>query len=100
MKEYWNTHYIRSSRHETIRGVPDILFYLSERSGGMDCLVPVSNDKIIEMDLQHQEGEEAENTYCEYFHYVMDTEGIQYPNSPDDALILFSYLIEKAGIEH
>ena len=66
----------------------------------MDCLVPVSNDKIIEMDLQHQEGEEAENTYCEYFHYVMDTEGIQYPNSPDDALILFSYLIEKAGIEH
>lgn len=51
MKEYWNTHYIRSSRHKTIRGVPDILFYLPERSGGMDCLVPVSNDKIIEMEL-------------------------------------------------
>lgn len=102
MKEYWNTHYIRSSRHETIPGVPDILYYLPERSGGMNCLVPVNNDKIVEMELQHQ-GEEAEdeNTlYQEYFHYVMDVEGIQYPNSPDDAVILFNYLIEKAGIEH
>ena len=48
MKEYWNTHYIRASRHETIPGVPDILFYLPERSGCIDCLVAVSHDKIVE----------------------------------------------------
>ena len=48
MKEYWNTHYIRPSRHDTIPGVPDILFYLPERSNGSNCLVPVSNDRITE----------------------------------------------------
>lgn len=81
MKEYWNT-----------RNIPDILFYLPERSGGMDSLVPVSNDKIVEMELQHQEGEKAEEENT-YFHFVMNNEGIQYPDSPDDALILLSYQI-------
>lgn len=97
MKEYWNTHYIRSSRHETIPGVPDILFYLPEHSGGMDCLVPVNNDKIVEMKERHNEEAEEENTYQEYFQYIMDLEGIEYPNSPNEAIMLFSYLIEKAG---
>ena len=96
MKEYWNTHYIRASRHKTIPGVPDILFHLPERSGGMDCLVPVSHDKIVEMKLQHNE-EDEENTYQEYFQYVMDLEGIEYPDSSNEAITLFSYLTEKAG---
>jgi hypothetical protein len=97
MKEYWNTHYIRSSPHETVSGVPDILFYLPEQSGGVDCLVPLSNDKIVEMKLQHNEEAEEESTYQEYFHYVMDLEGIQYPDNPNEAKIIFSYLTEKAG---
>ena len=94
MKEYWKTHYIRASHHETIPGVPDILFYLPERSGGMDCLVPVTRYKIVEMKLQHNE-EDEENTYEEYFQYVMDLEGIEYPDSPNEAITLFSYLKEK-----
>ena len=49
MKEYWNTHYIRSSRHDTIPGIPDILYYLPERSRGMNCLVPVSDEKMNEI---------------------------------------------------
>jgi hypothetical protein len=101
MKEYWNTHYIRPSRHETIPGVPDILYYLPESAQGRNCIVPVSNGKIVEMEMRHQEDEvEEENTHQDYFHYVMDVEAIQYPTSPDDALLLFSYLIEKAGVEH
>lgn len=41
MRKYWNTHYIRRSRHETVAGVPDILYFLTETSGGTDCLIPV-----------------------------------------------------------
>lgn len=99
IKEYWNTHYIRSSRHETIAGSPDLLFYLPEHSGGMDCLVPVSRDKILEMKSRHHAQTEDENTYQEYFQYVMDIESIEYLDSPDEAITLFSYLIEKAGVE-
>ena len=62
MKEYWNTHYIRPSRYDTIPGVPDILFYLPEGSSGVNCLVPVSNDKIAEMRMLPNENidEDAE----------------------------------------
>lgn len=38
VKYYWNSHYIRQSKHDTVSGVPDILFFLSEYSGANDCL--------------------------------------------------------------
>ena len=33
-KEYWNTHSIRQSHHDTVKGRPDELFYLPELYGG------------------------------------------------------------------
>ena len=103
MKEYWNTHYIRPSRHDTIPGVPDILFYLPKGSSGVNCLVPVSNDKIAEMRMLPNEnidedGEE-ENLYQEYFQYIMDHEEVEYPDSAQEAILLFTNLIEKAESE-
>ena len=95
MKEYWNTHNIRPSRHETIAGVPDILFYLPEQSGGTDCLIPVDRAKIDEMELQCQQ-EDDENIFQEYFKYVMEQEHFQYPLNHDEATILFSHLIRIA----
>ena len=103
MKEYWNTHYIRPSRHDTVPGVPDILFYLPERSNGSNCLVPVSNDRIAEMRTHHmitentEEDTYEENLFQEYFQYVVDHEELEYPDNADEAILLFSYLIEKAG---
>lgn len=35
-KLYWNTHRIRLSRHETVAGVPNILFAIPEQFGGFD----------------------------------------------------------------
>lgn len=35
MKEHWNTHQIRGSRHDTISGRPDSLYYLPELRGAM-----------------------------------------------------------------
>ena len=103
MKEYWNTHYIRPSRHDTIPGVADILFYLPEGSSGVNCLVPVSNDKIAEMRMLPNENidedAEEENLYQEYFQYIMDHEEVEYPDSAQEAILLFTYLIEKAESE-
>ena len=31
--QLWNTHLIRKSRAETVSGVPDELYYISERQG-------------------------------------------------------------------
>ena len=48
---YWNTHYIRPSRHETVAGVPDILFAIPEQFGGFDCCVQISHEKLQEVQI-------------------------------------------------
>lgn len=95
MKASWNTHHIRPSRHDSVSGSPDILYYLAERSGGVDNLQTVSDAKIAEMELQHEVVYE-ENEYQEYFHYVMENEGIQYPTSPGEAFNVFQNLMNIA----
>lgn len=74
MKKYWNTYYIRQSQHETVAGVPDILYFLPEKCGGTDCLFPFPQEKIDEMKLECQDAAE-ENVFQEYFEYLMETEG-------------------------
>ena len=46
-----NTHGIRSSRHGTIPGIPDVLYHLPHQSGGLHCKVSLSRQKIQEMNL-------------------------------------------------
>ncbi|XP_067037606.1 uncharacterized protein [Acropora muricata] len=69
----------------------------SENSGGTDCLIPVPQEKIDEMKLECQ-GVEEESIFQEYFEYLMETEGIQYPTRYDEALTLFSYLTTVADV--
>lgn len=91
VRDHWNSHYIRKSRHDTVPGVPDILYYLPENNGAVDCLVPVSGAKIQEVEPQcHME--EEENLYKEYFEYVMETKGWDYPLNEGDAFNLFQSL--------
>ena len=40
--------------------------------------------------------EEDENVFQEYFHYVMEEEGLQYPSNQEETLCLFSQLINIA----
>lgn len=93
VKEYWNSHYIRSSRHETVGGVPDILYFLPERSNAVDCLVPLSLAKISEGDALCEQEEQEENLFLEYFHYVLENNNIQYPTNYRQAYDLFVYLV-------
>ena len=98
VKVSWNSHHIRPSRHDGVPGCPDILFYLPERSGGVNNLQEVSADQIAEMEHQAQAHDnEEENDYQEYFHYLMENEEIQYPTTPEEAFNVFQQLMDKAS---
>ena len=64
----WTPLQVRPSRHDTVGGVPDVLFQLPEESGAFDGSVPVFKDKILEMESKCAY-EEEENVFQEYFHY-------------------------------
>jgi len=98
VKDQWNSHYIRRSRHNTIPGIPDILFHLPDYVGAQDCLIPVSKDVIDGME-QHCETdiEDTYDIYDEYYEHVMEDEALEYPCNADDALKLFQYLISLEG---
>jgi hypothetical protein len=38
----------------------------------------------------------VEDDYQEYFHYLMENEGIQYPTSPEEAFNIYQQLINIA----
>ena len=40
---YWNSHYIRQSRHDSVAGIPDVLLYLPEDSGYVNQKHDVTN---------------------------------------------------------
>ena len=92
---HWNTHRIRSSRHRTIPGIPDVLYHLPDQSGGFNCKVSLSRHKIQEMNLyldNHESLDDNDDQYLyqEYFHYVMETEGLLYPETHAEAFNLFT----------
>ena len=89
---YWNTHYIRPSHHETVGGVPDVLYAIPEEFGAVDCLMEVSENKLLEI-KQTCVGEGEENIFHEYFHYQMDFQGLQFPVNHEEALDFFQVLM-------
>lgn len=91
--EYWNSYHIRPSRYECISGSPDILFYLPERSGGVDNLQEVTHAKIFEIKQRHIMNDE-ENGYKDYLcHYVIENESLQYPTNAEQAFNTFQKLM-------
>ena len=49
VKNLWNTHYIRKSRHDTIPGRPDELYYLPENNGFQDFKFAVTAQQLHDM---------------------------------------------------
>lgn len=92
---HWNTHYIRKSRHDTVAGKPDELYFLPEMSNATDQLHGVSQDKIDEAKLKCTSSDTT-NDYQEYFNHVLSLLGMEKPNHWKEALQLYSYLIENA----
>ena len=99
VKEHWNTHLIRGSRHDTISGRPDELFFLPELHGGEDGLLhPILDDEIhsIRENLTY---EEEQTIYQEYFEYVLENTDMQLPNNFEQGLSLYKQLLEIANID-
>ena len=94
VKQHWNTRRVRRSGHGTIPGEPDVLFYLPDRSSAVDCKWVVQSGNIDEME-QHLNVENNDNEadiYQEYFHYVMNHQGMQLPSSIEEAFNVFQNL--------
>ena len=95
VKDNWNTHYIRKSRHNTVKGRPDCLFFLAEHHGTVDMLVHVPEEKI-QYTSTHVIEEIQTHELQEYFEYVRLTLDWPQPNTYQDALELFENLVNIA----
>ena len=99
VKEHWNTHLIRGSRHDTISGRPDELYFLPELHGGVDGLLhPILNDEIQSM-RDNLTYEEEESIHQGYFEYVLENTELQLPHNIEEGLSLYKKLLEIANID-
>ena len=98
VKDYWNSHRIRKSKHATCSGIPDIMYFLPEEYGKSECLQEVCPQKLTEMKgrLNSDPLQDDDTVWEEYFTYVMDTNGLQPPATVQEAGILFQSLVSYA----
>ena len=94
-KALWNNHYIRSSRHETVPGRPDELYFLPEHHNYEDQRQPVDAVKINEI-REHVADENVQNDLEEYFQYVCTSERLERPTDWKSALNLYIILKQIA----
>lgn len=96
VKDHWNSHYIRSSRHETISGRPNELFYLPEIHGAQNFLQPVNANQCQHVEENHITAEET-NEFQEYFSYVMEQSTLSAPETWREGLDLYNHLLFYAN---
>eukprot|EP00794_Sanderia_malayensis_P011574 gene11574-12767_t len=94
--EHWNTHTIQKSRFNVTPGRPDSLFYLPERFGCQNQLVPVPQRELIHAS-QHIVEQDGLNEYQEYFDMVKGTLGINDPSNWQEGLHLYKTLMDVAN---
>jgi hypothetical protein len=92
---HWNTHYIRQSRHDTVPGKPEELYFLPENSNATDQLQSVSQDKVEEARLRCVTSD-ANNDYQDYFEHLLSLIDLSKPNNWKEALDLYCHLVSAA----
>ena len=97
VREHWNTHRIRDSKHDTVPGRPDELFLLPECSGGIDgLLLPISTDEVRYVSDNLLQSEEELNEFEEYFDYIMANSNFVMPTNWREAESLYLQFIAVA----
>ena len=96
VKDHWNSHYIRGSRHETISGRPNELFYLPEIHSAQNYLQTVNENQCQQIEENHNIEEEI-NEFQEYFIYVMDQCNLSHPQNWREALDLYNHILSHAN---
>ena len=69
MKDEWNMHFIRKSRHNTVSGVPDELYYLPQTCGfevSADDIENILNQRDI-LYGQAELAKDVDDELLEYF---------------------------------
>ena len=97
LKDHWNSHQIRKFRFETIPGIPNVLYYLPDISGGAtDLKLHVSDQQINAVLGYVSLDNNVLNEYQEYFEYVIRRLQIENPFNYQHALQLFGVLKDAA----
>ena len=96
VRNSWNTHYIRKSRHDTIAGRPDALFHLPERYGGTDNQIVPLSPHDISYAYSHLVQKDEDNDYQEYFQYVIQSLNKKKPEHWREALQMYRELLDIA----
>lgn len=97
VKDHWNTHYIRRSRHDTVPGRPDELFHLPEMHNAEDFIQVVSEQQCQDVSENYPNIQEVANEYEEYFNYVLDEYGLSQPHNWREGLELYHLLKNHAN---
>ena len=92
---HWNTHYIRQSRHDSIGGKPDELFFLPEHFGGEDQIQPVTDEQMAVVASLCEEPI-VDNDYLSYFNYIIETQQLAKPITWRESEDLFKHLVSYA----
>ena len=91
-------HRIRDSKHETIPGIPDELYYFPEKSGGVENLaMPVANDQIQYVEENLLQFHEEQNLVQEYFEHIFENSGLVQPVNWQEAEQLYFTLMAIAN---
>ena len=91
MKEHGNSHRIRKSRHNTVSGRPDSLFYLPEFHGA------VGNLNVLQSEIEYVSRHIIQRrSVNEYQDYARNTLGISLPNDWQEAKRLYRRLLTVA----
>ena len=99
----WNTHFIRQSRHDTIPGVPDVLFHVPMLSGHENKKVLTTQEQLQnilnERDIFSEATEIMNNIdkdLEEFFQHVIQTEELPYPpKNWQDARNIYETIIHR-----
>ena len=101
VKEHWNTHFIRRSRHDTVHGRPNSLYFLPDIHGGERNLLLQVERRELDYVSHHVILPEPFNEYQEYFTMVQNSGMLPHPTNWREALKLYHTLvhISEAGID-
>lgn len=90
-----NSHYIRKSRHDTVAGRPDELYYLPECVDAENQLQVVGGEQFQYM-LHYCHDYQEEYLYQEYFKTIASLGQFGDPNNWQEALDLYRQLLAVA----
>ena len=95
----WNSHCIRKSRHDTVSGIPNELYFIPESNGAEDHKVSVEQSKVDEVQRclsLSGPSSEHENLYQDYYEHIVELLGCPVPANWQDALNLYKLLARHA----